>query len=152
MRLDFCVACGVRDTLHHHHLTPRIEGGSDDDTNLITLCEGCHGRIHGRTFKHHRVLQRLGIEKAKLAGVYKGRLQDDDTHGKIIFHRITGLGATEIAKRLKVGRASVYRVLRVGVDNAATRALQIPITSTDVAFGFTDTRHSPETLKASQVG
>jgi hypothetical protein len=35
MRLDHCVACGARDALHHHHLVPRIEGGSDDDTNMI---------------------------------------------------------------------------------------------------------------------
>jgi 5-methylcytosine-specific restriction endonuclease McrA len=59
MRLDFCVACGAHDALHHHHLLPRTEGGVDDDTNLITLCEGCHGRIHGRTFKHHRKLHTI---------------------------------------------------------------------------------------------
>jgi ATP-dependent DNA helicase RecQ len=28
------------------HLIPRKEGGSDDPTNLITLCDGCHGARH----------------------------------------------------------------------------------------------------------
>jgi hypothetical protein len=111
MRLDFCVACGVRDALHHHHLTPRTEGGPDDETNLITLCEDRHGRVHGRTFKHHRKLQRVGIERARLAGVYKGRGSDMHQQGLIIFFRIMGLGATEIATH-----AGCKRGNGVGVD------------------------------------
>ena len=37
MKLPFCVACGSKEDLQHHHLVTRIEGGADDDTNLITL-------------------------------------------------------------------------------------------------------------------
>ncbi len=51
-----------------------------------------------------------GIAKAKANGVYKGRKVEIDTTE---VHRLRGegLGATEIAKRLRIGRASVYRVL-----------------------------------------
>lgn len=51
-----------------------------------------------------------GIEKAKQAGVYKGRKPSIDV-GEV--RRLTddGLGATEIAKRLGIARTSVYRVL-----------------------------------------
>lgn len=52
-----------------------------------------------------------GIAKAKAAGVYKGRpatIKDDDIRRL----QAEGVGATEIAKRLKIGRASVYRVLK----------------------------------------
>ena len=43
MKLNFCVACGIKENLHYHHLIPKIHGGSDEETNLITLCENCHG-------------------------------------------------------------------------------------------------------------
>jgi DNA invertase Pin-like site-specific DNA recombinase len=54
--------------------------------------------------------QMEGIAAAKTAGVYKGRppsIKPDD----VAALKAEGLGATEIAKRLKIGRASVYRVL-----------------------------------------
>jgi DNA invertase Pin-like site-specific DNA recombinase len=57
-----------------------------------------------------RERQAEGIAAAKAAGVYKGRppsIKPDD----VAALRAKGLGATEIAKRLKIGRASVYRVL-----------------------------------------
>ena len=43
-------------------------------------------------------------------GVYKGRPASIDA-AKVAALKAEGLGATVIAKRLKVGRASVYRVL-----------------------------------------
>ncbi len=54
--------------------------------------------------------QRRGIDAAKTRGVYQGRpatINTDDVRQL----REQGLGATEIAKRLKIGRASVYRVM-----------------------------------------
>jgi DNA invertase Pin-like site-specific DNA recombinase len=51
-----------------------------------------------------------GIAKAKAAGVYKGRPATIDAAG-VKELRSQGFGATEIAKRLKIARASVYRVL-----------------------------------------
>ena len=57
-----------------------------------------------------RERQMEGIAKAKAAGVYKGRKPSIDvtTVRKL---REEGLGPAAIAKRLKIGRASVYRVL-----------------------------------------
>ncbi|WP_137112492.1 recombinase family protein [Rhodobacter sp. SY28-1] len=56
--------------------------------------------------------QREGIAKAKAEGKYKGRAptaraKADDV---VKLHR-QGIGGTEIAKRLGIGRASVYRIL-----------------------------------------
>jgi DNA invertase Pin-like site-specific DNA recombinase len=51
-----------------------------------------------------------GIAKAKAAGVYKGRKPTIEREA-IEALRAQGLGATAIAKRLGIGRASVYRVL-----------------------------------------
>ena len=54
--------------------------------------------------------QMEGIEKAKEKGVYKGRKQTVDV-AKIKELASEGLMKTEIAKRLGVGRATVYRAL-----------------------------------------
>jgi DNA invertase Pin-like site-specific DNA recombinase len=51
-----------------------------------------------------------GIAAAKAAGVYKGRPATIEA-AEIAKLRAEGLGATEIAKRLGIGRASVYRLL-----------------------------------------
>lgn len=47
MKHNYCVACGIRERLHQHHLVPKSRGGSNDETNLITLCVNCHEKIHG---------------------------------------------------------------------------------------------------------
>ena len=57
-----------------------------------------------------RERQLEGIAKAKAAGVYKGRPVSID-QGKVRELQAQGLGASEIAKALGIGRASVYRVL-----------------------------------------
>ena len=57
-----------------------------------------------------RERQMEGINAARLRGVYKGRPPSIDA-AKVAALKAEGLGATEIAKRLKVGRASVYRLL-----------------------------------------
>ncbi|HEV2173069.1 MAG TPA: helix-turn-helix domain-containing protein [Nitrospira sp.] len=57
-----------------------------------------------------RERQMEGIAKAKAAGVYRGRRPTIDP-GEVDRLRKEGMGATEIAKHLKIGRASVYRLL-----------------------------------------
>jgi DNA invertase Pin-like site-specific DNA recombinase len=54
--------------------------------------------------------QRAGIEAAKAKGVYKGRKKSIDRDA-VQRLRAEGIGATEIARRLGIGRASVYKVL-----------------------------------------
>jgi DNA invertase Pin-like site-specific DNA recombinase len=58
-----------------------------------------------------RERQREGIEKAKAAGVYKGRQPSVDV-STVRDLRARGIGASEIAKQLGIGRASVYRALQ----------------------------------------
>ena len=57
-----------------------------------------------------RERQMEGIAKAKAKGVYKGRKPSIDS-AEVARLREDGLGASEIAKKLGIGRASVYRVL-----------------------------------------
>jgi DNA invertase Pin-like site-specific DNA recombinase len=56
--------------------------------------------------------QREGIAKAKSEGKYKGRASTARSKTTdVIALKQQGFGGTEIAKRLGIGRASVYRIL-----------------------------------------
>lgn len=56
--------------------------------------------------------QREGIAKAKAAGKYKGRAPTARAKAdQVLAMKKEGVGATEIAKKLGIGRASVYRIL-----------------------------------------
>jgi DNA invertase Pin-like site-specific DNA recombinase len=57
-----------------------------------------------------RERQLEGIAKAKAAGAYKGRRPSIDPEQVRKLHK-DGVGPAEIARKLKIGRASVYRLL-----------------------------------------
>lgn len=57
-RDDFkCAHCGDSGYLNAHHIIPFSEDESlaTDISNGITLCEKCHGDIHGKDFSNRRV-------------------------------------------------------------------------------------------------
>jgi DNA invertase Pin-like site-specific DNA recombinase len=58
-----------------------------------------------------RERQLEGIAHAKARGAYKGREPSIDTNEVRRLRHEEKLGPTAIARRLKIGRASVYRVL-----------------------------------------
>lgn len=56
--------------------------------------------------------QREGIAKAKAAGKYKGRKPTARARtDEVLGMHANGVGATAIAKSLRIGRASVYRII-----------------------------------------
>ena len=64
-----CVECGVRcgrAEADVHHLLPRSAGGTDEPSNLVTLCDGCHAAHHpklaGRLAR--RVMERCAVKLA----------------------------------------------------------------------------------------
>lgn len=81
--------------------------GTDVMAEVMLTLFGLIGSVE----KHFiRARQRRGIEAAKLKGVYKGRPATIDPE-QVRELRAAGVRPTEIAKRLKIGRASVYRAL-----------------------------------------
>lgn len=87
------------------------QGAIDTSTSTGKLLLGMLASIAEFEADIRRERQREGIDRAKAAGVYKGRTPSvNGTEVRSL--REQGLGASEIATRLKIGRASVYRALR----------------------------------------
>ena len=80
MKTEHCAVCGCEDkkVLVNHHVMPRVMGGSDDETNLLTVCNICHGKLHGKFedkewSNEHNELIKEGMKKAKERGSKFGR-------------------------------------------------------------------------------
>ena len=113
MKYSFCVICNTTKNIEHHHIIPVCKGGTDHEHNFLSLCVEHHGMIHSvrpGSWAHRKELQRIGIEKAKKAGKYKGRKPTID-YKEVEKLRNSGLGATEIANQMGIDRTSVYRIL-----------------------------------------
>lgn len=75
--------------------------------------------------------QREGIAKAKAAGKYKGRAPTARAKGEdVLALYMQGVGGTEIAKRLGIGRASVYRIINEAKAADGTDAADQPVRAT----------------------
>jgi DNA invertase Pin-like site-specific DNA recombinase len=85
-----------------------VMDGSDIMAEVMLTVFGLVGMMEKHFIKAR---QRRGIDAAKArGGVYNGRPATISADA-VRELRSEGLGATEIAKRLKIGRASVYRAL-----------------------------------------
>lgn len=88
------------------------QSGLDTTTSAGKLLLGVLASIAEFETDIRRERQREGIEKAKLAGVYKGRKPSVSASAVRDLHS-RGTSPTQIAKTLGIGRASVYRALKV---------------------------------------
>lgn len=92
------------------------QGAVDTTTSMGKLILGILGAVAEFETDIRKERQREGIERAKAAGAYKGRKRTVDTDQVRSLHD-QGLGATEIAAKPGIARASVYRALK---DEAVT--------------------------------
>ena len=117
MITDFCVLCGIKDNLHNHHIIPRsMPGGTDDKTNMITLCTTHHATIHSlrpSQWNNHTQLIREGQKKAREKGVVIGRRTNlnEITKSRIIEMKLQGIGLKKIAKETRVAVRTIRKVL-----------------------------------------
>lgn len=69
-----CQKCKTKKgNLHVHHIVFRSNGGTDTPSNLITLCEGCHDRLHNGEFEIKGA--RSKTKHATEVGVVKSQLK-----------------------------------------------------------------------------
>ena len=55
----FCFECGSTDNIEHHHVVPKVLGG----TKTVPLCIKCHSLVHQKDFTKFRELAKKGIQK-----------------------------------------------------------------------------------------
>jgi 5-methylcytosine-specific restriction endonuclease McrA len=48
-----CEVCGFTGFVVVHHKVPISEGGGNEESNLIVLCEVCHNLAHGKKTKNY---------------------------------------------------------------------------------------------------
>lgn len=86
------------------------QSGVDTDSSTGKLMLSILGAVAQFENDIRRERQMEGIQKAKAAGKYKGRPATIDPEQVKAFKE-KGLGASQIARELSIGRASVYRAL-----------------------------------------
>ncbi|RUO39619.1 hypothetical protein CWE22_10025 [Pseudidiomarina aestuarii] len=95
-------------TLHFVKEDLKFKGSGDDASQKLMLS------IMGAVAEFERAIilerQREGIARAKQRGVYKGRKKSVDRDKVLELHQ-QGVKKMQIAKKLGIGRATVYRIL-----------------------------------------
>lgn len=61
-----------------HHVIERIDGGTDDDENLMAVCEGCHSRLTTAQVQR-RAAARRQAKKDKMRKNHPGRIDRHDS-------------------------------------------------------------------------
>ena len=70
-----CQICGKKHTrLEVHHIIYRSNGGTDDENNLITLCEDCHSGIHNGKVVLFKKIKRLNLKPATHMSIIRSQL------------------------------------------------------------------------------
>lgn len=114
---DICFECGSSEDIHYHHVVPETKGGK----KALPLCIICHGKVHNRDFLKIKELQKIGIEKAKLKGVYTGRRSKDTPekflskpkNKKIAEYLSSGYKMAEIVNIMKCSFSTVMKVKKI---------------------------------------
>lgn len=70
-----CQICGAKNTrLEVHHIVYRSKGGTDDEDNLITLCESCHKKIHKGEINVSLKPKKLKLKEATHMNIIRSQL------------------------------------------------------------------------------
>jgi hypothetical protein len=89
-------------------------GGTDDETNLITLCIVCYGKVHGSGIdNNHITLIKAGMKRAKARGIVFGRkpVLDAGERRKIAERYSAGETMAQLAREYSCGVATIHRAI-----------------------------------------
>ena len=70
-----CQCCGKKHTrLEVHHIIFRSQGGADDESNLIALCEDCHAKVHNENIVITKKPKKLKIKHTTHMSIIRSQL------------------------------------------------------------------------------
>ena len=70
-----CQCCGKKNCqLQTHHIIFRSRGGSDDESNMITLCKECHKGVHDGTIILDKKPKKMHLKHATHMGIIRSQL------------------------------------------------------------------------------
>lgn len=70
-----CQLCGRKHTrLEVHHIIYRSQGGTDDEDNLITLCEDCHDKVHDGSLTVAKKPKKMNLKHATHMSIIRSQL------------------------------------------------------------------------------
>ena len=70
-----CQVCGKKHTrVEVHHIIYRSQGGTDDEHNLITLCEDCHSKVHNGTLILGKKPRKTGLKHTTQMSIIRNQL------------------------------------------------------------------------------
>ena len=82
-----CRKCGAKDVpLHVHHMLPEKQGGTNNPSNLITLCTKCHMAHHHKVINANSLLKRKkskrasGVLNTAMPYIYKALAKEIPTY------------------------------------------------------------------------
>ena len=70
-----CQLCGKKNVrLEVHHIIYRSQGGTDDENNLITLCEDCHSAVHDGKLTIDKKPRKMNLKHATHMSIIRSQL------------------------------------------------------------------------------
>ena len=67
-----CCNCD-NEAVHMHHVVPKSKGGTDRDSNLVSVCGDCHALVHGIRATCNGELIKAGLAKRRAKGLPCGK-------------------------------------------------------------------------------
>jgi len=119
-----CCNCG-QPADHTHHVVPIHLGGQDVLSNVVAICQGCHGLVHGFSFgTDHKAASAAGVERARAAGKVIGRKPSYTDEQAWLARRLNaeGRGVSYIASATSLSRGAVYRLLQESASSTPQEA------------------------------
>lgn len=109
---NICVNCGSDEYIHYHHIVPLGNGGSNNITNIVPLCENCHGMVHmGKSYE----CLRNGTKTAKEKNGYKDGRPDKYTKEEKDYAmklKEDGYSYSQIVKMTGISKSTLIRYNR----------------------------------------
>jgi DNA invertase Pin-like site-specific DNA recombinase len=112
MKLEFCVACGSRDDLQHHHLVAKTRGGSDAEANRITLCTSCHDKLHEQRYGASKQSRPDLLLDGRVVPASADRKLMPDQREKALQRLDSGETKAAVARSYGLSKATVNRMVR----------------------------------------